>query len=77
MVGLGKAETARMTLRQLVEQWHADAKTLPQRGAEAEARDVERRRLDAEHMHATARGADGLGTVPLEKAVRALKKAAA
>ncbi len=37
--------------------------------------DVERRRLDAERTHAPV--ADGLGTVPREKAVQALKKAAA
>ena len=66
-----------MTLRQLVEQWHADAKTLPQWGVEAEARKAERRRLDAEHMHATAPVVDVLGTVLIDKAARALQKAAA
>ena len=66
-----------MTRAQLVAEWHADANTLPLWGAEAEAREVERCRLDAEHMHATAPVADVLGTVLIDKAVQALKKAAA
>jgi hypothetical protein len=72
MVGVGKTETARMTPRQLLEQWHADAKTLPQWGAEAEARKAERRRLHAEHMHATVPVADVPGTVLID-----IQKAAA
>ncbi len=66
-----------MTLRQLVEPWHPDAKTSPQRAVEGEVREVERRRLDAERMNVTVPVADVLGTVPPEEAVQALKKAAA
>ena len=66
-----------MTLRQVVKQWHADAKTLPHWGVEAEAREVERSRLDAERIHATVTVADVLSTVLIDKAVRALQKAAA
>ena len=76
MVGVATPETPRMTPRQLVEQWHADAKTSPRRAAEGEAREVERRRLNAERMHATVPVADVLGTVLIDKAVQALKMAA-
>jgi hypothetical protein len=40
-------------------------------------RDLERHRLDAEPMHATAPVADLLGTVLIDKAVLALRKAVA
>ncbi len=38
---------------------------------------LERRRLDAERMHATVPVSDVLGTVLIDTAVRALQKAAA
>ena len=44
---------------------------------DAVLRELERRRLDAERIHATAPVADVLGTVLTHKAVRALQKAEA
>ncbi len=59
----------------------ADGAGTPRRGGvmklDTVLRELERRRLDAERMHATARVADVLGTVLIDKAVRALQKAAA
>ena len=66
-----------MTRAQLVAEWHADAKTLPQWGAEPEAREVERCRLHAERMYATVPVGNVLVTDLIDKAVRALLKAAA
>jgi len=65
-----------MTVGDLVEQRHADAKTLPE-WAEAEAPDLKRRRLDGDCMNVIALVAYVLGTVLIDKAVQALQKAAA